>query len=91
MVLLWPLSHLLPCADSVIILCVFCEEPLLPGDRQTLQKVTGWEKKRRQGGANQIILRKTLAEYAHALCVDDRKHGIHQDQGSFFEQEKQPH
>ncbi len=68
------------------VLCAFCEEPVIPNGLQTLQKVTGWEKKRRQGGANQIILRKTLAEYAHAMCVDDRKHGIHHDQGSFFEQ-----
>ena len=70
------------------ILCTFCEEPVIPNGNQTLQKVTGWERKRRQGGANQIILRETLTEYAHSMCVEDRKHGIHQDQGSFFEQEK---
>lgn len=75
----------------MIVLCAFCEEPVLPNDRQTLQKVTGWEKKRRQGGANQIILRETLPEYAHSLCVDDRKHGIHQDQGAFFVKETHDH
>ncbi len=69
------------------ILCTFCEEPVVPNGAQTLQKVTGWEKKRRQGGANQIILREILPEYAHAMCADDRKRGVHQDQGTFFKQE----
>ncbi|KKL88663.1 hypothetical protein LCGC14_1922440 [marine sediment metagenome] len=71
----------------MIILCAFCDEPVVPNDRFTLQKVTGWEKKRRQGGANQIILREILPEYAHNVCVDDRRRGVVQGQGLIFEQE----
>jgi len=66
------------------VLCAFCEEPVDLKSQGVLQRITGWERKRRQGGANQITLRQTLPEYAHAWCVDDRKHGIHQKQATIF-------
>lgn len=65
--------------------CVFCDEPVEVQARSTHQKVTGWEKRRSQGGANQIILREPLFEYAHATCIDERRHGIHPDQANLFE------
>lgn len=67
------------------ILCEFCGDPINPKARSTYQKVTGWEKKRSQGGANQIILREPQAAFAHASCVDERKLGIHQNQTALFE------
>lgn len=64
--------------------CAFCQEPVDPQAKSTHQKVMGWEKRRSQGGANQIILREPLFEYAHATCIDERKLGIHQKQASLF-------
>jgi hypothetical protein len=64
--------------------CSFCGESVEPGARTTLQKVAGWEKKRSQGGANQIILRESLPEYAHNVCVEERKLGIHPNQAHLF-------
>jgi hypothetical protein len=64
--------------------CEFCGNPVNLKARNTLQKVTGWEKKRSQGGANQIILREPLPNFAHALCVDEYKQGIHPDQALLF-------
>lgn len=68
-------------------ICPFCEEPVKPGAKSTFQRVQGWEKPRSQGGANQITLREPLPEFAHGLCIDERKLGIHPDQGYLFEKE----
>jgi hypothetical protein len=66
------------------VVCSLCGEDVEPGARTTMQKVTGWEKKRRQGGANQIILRELLPEFAHSSCVEERKLGIHHNQALLF-------
>lgn len=65
--------------------CAFCDEPVDPQARSTHQRVTGWEKRRTQGGANQIILREPLLEFAHATCIDERKLGVIPNQANLFE------
>lgn len=65
--------------------CEFCGEPVDSEARSTHQKIVGWEKRRSQGGANQIILREPLFVYAHGTCIDERKLGIHQNQAHLFE------
>lgn len=65
--------------------CAFCGEPVNPKAKSTHQKVMGWERKRSQGGANQIILREPLPEFAHRDCIDIAKMGIHQSQGNLFD------
>lgn len=88
---MWPLRDLIPeesTSSLMDIPCEFCGLPVNPKSRLTLQKVAGWEKKRSQGGANQIILREPLPNYAHASCIDERKQGIHPEQALLFEQEE---
>lgn len=64
--------------------CAFCGQPVVVKSKNTLQKVTGWEKRRSQGGANQIILREVLPEFAHVDCVEARKLGILPGQEALF-------
>lgn len=68
--------------------CPFCNEVVDLKSSSVYQKVQGWEKRRTQGGANQITLREPLPELAHGLCIDERKLGIHPDQGYLFQQER---
>lgn len=68
-------------------LCSMCGNPVNPKSKNTMQRVQGWEKKRSQGGANQIILREVLPEFAHVDCVDARKLGILPGQEPLFMKE----
>ncbi len=39
-------------------------------------KVTGWEKKRDQGGTNHVALRQPLNEFMCVGCMDKLKSGV---------------
>lgn len=49
--------------------CGFCGETTNPRSPNTLRRVSGWERPRSQGGANAIVARKVLDEWAHDGCV----------------------
>jgi hypothetical protein len=58
-------------ADKTV--CEFCGEPVVPGADDTAVYITGWEKKRKAGGANMVHLRTEQDRYACSKCVDDAK------------------
>ena len=64
--------------------CPFCFNPVNPEDPYSWQKVTGWERRRAQGGTNAIALRAPLQEWAHPACVSLAKDG-HLGQPTLFE------
>ena len=49
-----------------------------------LEKVEGFEKPRRGGGANQIVLRSPLGVYACWECVEMAKKGFSREQEAMF-------
>ena len=48
--------------------CTFCGSPINP-DRD-YRKVTGWERRRDQGGTNAIRLREPTNEWACMACIN---------------------
>lgn len=54
-------------------LCEFCFGQVDPLAPTTLHGVRGWEKPRRQGGANVIHLRRPTGKFAHESCVNALK------------------
>jgi hypothetical protein len=53
-------------------------------ERQAMQRVQGFEKPRREGGANQIVLRETLNEWGCWECVNKLRAGVPIDQPGLF-------
>lgn len=62
-------------------LCVYCDQPVSPGDYGTLKEVRGWVAERKQGGANAVSFRRDTGRYAHGSCAELQKRGVHRDQG----------
>jgi hypothetical protein len=67
--------------------CHFCGEPVDPLARDTFRRVVGWEKKAlaesRKGGSD-IVLRETVDEFAHGLCILRAKQGVAVGQASLL-------
>ena len=53
--------------------CEDCGEPVRPDGLGTFRQVTGWEKVRGKGGANQIVLRKETGKYLCGGCGERKK------------------
>jgi hypothetical protein len=51
--------------------CWLCDGEVVPGEPVDFM-VVGWERLRKQGGANQIKRRERLGSVAHPACVDGR-------------------
>lgn len=50
--------------------CHVCGNEIVPGsDEEAMYRISGWERPRKQGGANQIYLRKRTGERAHVSCI----------------------
>jgi hypothetical protein len=67
--------------------CQICGKPVDPVSKQTLQRVTGWQRMAMQAsrrGGSDILARETVQEWAHPSCVDRAKNGIHHDQDSLL-------
>ena len=62
----------------MMVRCVLGDH--LAEEATCLRKVMGFEKPRREGGANQIVLRQQLDEWACWECVMKRRQGINQMQ-----------
>jgi hypothetical protein len=65
------------------VFCALCGEQIDTNSRLVFRKVTGWEQKRSQGGANVIHLREEIDVWACDTCINRRKRGIDPAQGSF--------
>jgi hypothetical protein len=50
--------------------CVICNSAINPGRREVYQEVTGFVRKRKGGGANQIRRQKETGRWAHVECVE---------------------
>lgn len=61
-------------STSAAILCELCGEPVTT-TRNAYRRVSGWEKPRKRGGTNAIVLRKPTDEWAHDRCIDLAKQG----------------
>ena len=61
--------------DLVLDRCPFCKEEIHIGDA-ILHEVTGWERTRKQGGANMIHLRQRTGKLAHHWCVEKAGRGL---------------
>lgn len=71
------------------VTCPFCGSPVDPLSRQTLQRITGWQRiagTRASGkhGGSDILARETVQEWAHPSCVDWLRNGIHPDQDALL-------
>lgn len=67
---------------NVMVTCAICGDPVDPTARSTYQRITGWHRAGRAGGSD-IVSRRKLNEFAHALCVDREKSG-RTNQGGLF-------
>lgn len=66
------------------MICSFCREEIDPTLDGVWQKITGWEKRRNQGGTNAIAMREPLQEFMHATCMILLKRGLTAQQGSLM-------
>jgi hypothetical protein len=64
--------------------CTFCHDGLSLRGTDYYRRVQGWEKPRRQGGTNAIVLRDPLPVYACHRCIWRQQHGIDEAQGSML-------
>lgn len=63
-------------ADAYLLRCSVCGE-VVDERRQTVyNKVTGWEKKRDQGGTNALRLREPDNEFMCVICMDKLTRGL---------------
>ena len=53
--------------------CVVCGEPVDVRGTGFYREVTGWEKTRAGGGANQITIRRETGRLMHAGCAEQKK------------------
>lgn len=54
--------------------CVFCGEEVDPRRAGTYYKAKGWiENRGSVGGGNAIELKEMLGEYAHKICIAEKK------------------
>jgi hypothetical protein len=70
------------------VTCPFCEKPVDPGSRYTMQRCVGWQRiagVRASGkhGGSDIVMRETRQEWAHASCVKLAREGL-LNQGSLL-------
>jgi hypothetical protein len=64
--------------------CVICERAFERGELP-LQKHTGWQARRAQGGLNVVKFRTGYPEWAHETCLERRERGSAKlDQGGLF-------
>lgn len=68
--------------DAKLVHCVLGAHDV--AHDSALQRVQGFQKPRKGGGANQIVLRENLDEYACWECVERAKRGISQDQAEMW-------
>lgn len=64
--------------------CSFCGEEY--PETSMYQRVSGWERPRKQGGTNHIHERETEDRYACRTCIELRKLGVHAQQGGLFDE-----
>lgn len=64
------------------MICSFCGTEI--DESIAYQRIVGWERKRMQGGANQVTLRETRDEFACIHCIDKARHGLDPGQGSLL-------
>jgi hypothetical protein len=65
--------------------CVLCGELLDPASPGTWYRIQGFERPRRQGGANQIVLREVIPGLmAHDACVALARAKAHPGQGTLL-------
>lgn len=62
--------------------CVHCGGPI--DENRDYQQVTGWEKRRSQGGTNAIKLREPQGVWACCVCIDGQATGIIRGQTSLI-------
>jgi hypothetical protein len=67
--------------------CHFCGEPVDPLARDTYRRVVGWERKAlaesRKGGSD-IVLRESVADFAHSGCIALVQSGVSPKQVSLL-------
>lgn len=56
--------------------CHFCGDQLDTSMGRVSQFVSGWERRRRAGGTNAIILRKVHPQWACYECIEKLRAGI---------------
>jgi hypothetical protein len=61
---------------SFVVVCHFCKREVDADLGRTAQFVSGWERKRKQGGTNALILRKVHPQWACGECIDKLRAGI---------------
>lgn len=67
-----------------MISCVICGAPIEnPTVTSAYRRVSGWVRRREDGGVNAIRLRRELDEWAHVTCVDRAAAGL-EGQGGLF-------
>jgi len=59
--------------------CAICGEPVDTRSRFTYERITGWHRPGRAGGSD-IVNRRKLGEFAHPVCVDRERDGVHHAQ-----------
>lgn len=68
---------------TVMVDCFFCGGQVVEG--RAFRRVTGWERLRGQGGANQIVLREVVeGKFACVFCVDKLRRGVPVAQRGLF-------
>lgn len=58
---------------SAAFLCVSCKEPVDVTRAGFYREVSGWERTRAKGGANQIAFRRETGRLLHAGCAEQWK------------------
>lgn len=66
--------------------CALCNEPVDLSDPKLWHGIEGFDRRRDQGGANQIVLRKIAIprRFAHDLCVRVQRSGVNVNQGAML-------
>lgn len=63
------------------LLCERCDGPINDPER-CFEQVTGWVKKREQGGTNSLRLKESLHRYMHTSCMELEVRGIPRGQST---------
>lgn len=64
----------------LIVTCIYGGERIKLNSPYTYEKVSGWVKRRSDGGANAVALREPMGIYACEMCISKLKQGAKIDQ-----------